>query len=88
MAGVTKADIPHESEKMGMLWTMIKEFYIPEDNDEFWLAVIRRTEEIDQKCHSRLGQKLMVAFADYLEEKQKDMGETGNGQKLNSRDCT
>lgn len=79
MAGVTKADIPNESEMMGMLWTMIKDFYIPEDNDAYWLAVMKRSDEIDRKCHSRLGQKLMVAFADYLEEKQRSKEGENNG---------
>ena len=72
MASVKKEDIPNESQVMTMLWAAIKEFYIPEDRDEYWEAVMDRMNQIDAACHSRLGQKLMNAFMDYLEEKWKD----------------
>ena len=71
MAGVKKTDIPNESEMMGMLWNMIKDFYIPEDTEAYWEGFRQRGLEIDAKCHSRLGQILINGIADYLDEKWK-----------------
>lgn len=78
MASVRKEDIPNEAQMMPMLWAAIKEFYIPEGTDEYWQAVLNQMNQIDTACHSRLGQKLMQAFIDYLEEKY---GKAGYGQK-------
>lgn len=71
MRKVTRAEIPQEAEMMNDLWELIKEFYIHEPTDEYWEQLIRRTGEIDRRRNSRLGQKLMLAFCDYIEEQQK-----------------
>lgn len=70
MGRVEKKDIPAEAKFFPMFWEMVKEFYIPEKNTDYWERFYRRSVEIDQECHSRLGQKMINAFADYIEEKQ------------------
>lgn len=72
MAGVKKSDIPDEAKMITMIWELIKDFYIPENTDAYWDALRERSLEIDAVCHSRIGQKLILALHDYLEEKGKD----------------
>lgn len=69
MASVKKSDIPNEAQMMSMLWEMIKDFYIPDDNQKYHAEFCERAREIDKKCQSRLGQKFINAFGDYLDEK-------------------
>ena len=73
MASVKKSDIPSEARMISMFWEMIKEFYIPEDTQEYHEAFCKCAQEIDKQCHSRLGQKLILAFADYLDERERNM---------------
>ena len=72
MAGVKKSDIPNESEMMGMLWNLIKDFYIPEDTEAYWEEFRQRSLEIDQKCNSKLGRTLINGVADFLDQKWKE----------------
>ena len=69
MASVTKNDIPNESRMMSMLWEMIKDYYLPEASEEYYQKFCQSAREIDKQCNSRLGQKLIIAFGEYLEEK-------------------
>lgn len=78
MASVSKKDIPSEAKFFPLFWEMVKEFYIPEQSEDYWKAFYQRALEIDRECHSRLGQKLINAFADYIEEKQGNKAETFN----------
>ena len=72
MRTVTREEIPQEAQVMTELWNMIKDFYVHEPTDEYWDALLERSRDVDRKCnHSRLGQKLILAFQDYIEEQQK-----------------
>ena len=73
MAGIGKEEKEKEWEMINGLWRMIKEFYIPEDTQEYHEAFCKCAQEIDKQCHSRLGQKLILAFADYLDERERNM---------------
>lgn len=73
MASVKKSDIPREAQMISMFWEMIKEFYIPENTQEYYKAFCKRAKEIDEQCHSRLAQKLILAFADYLDERERKL---------------
>lgn len=71
MAGVSKSDIPNEAQFFTEFWKLVKDFYTVEENDDYWNYLFDRIHEIDERCnHCRLGQVLMNAFADYLEEKR------------------
>ncbi|MCD7824897.1 MAG: hypothetical protein LUH14_02890 [Clostridiaceae bacterium] len=71
MASVRKADIPDEAQFFTEFWKLVKDFYIVEENDDYWVHLSDRMHEIDEKCnHCRLGQILMNAYCDYLEEKR------------------
>lgn len=69
MGRVSKADIPNEAKMIQSLWEMIKEFYIPEDTMAYHEEFCKCAREINRECDSRLGQKLILAYADYLDEK-------------------
>ena len=71
MAGVKKIDIPNEAKMIEMFWKMIKDFYIPEDTEQYYQDFSDRAREIDKECKSMLGQKLILAYAEFLEEKYK-----------------
>ena len=62
-------DKKKEWEMFNEVWRFVKDFYIPERTEEWWEAYCERAREIDKKCQSRLGQKLINAFGDYLDEK-------------------
>ena len=69
MASVTKNDIPQEANMMTDLWNLIKEFYIPEDTEEYWLDLNEKCNQIYKDCPSRLTFHLLYGFRNYLEEK-------------------
>lgn len=69
MGRVYKTDIPNEAKMIQSLWEMIKEFYIPEDTMTYHEEFCKCAREINEECDSRLGQKLILAYADYLDEK-------------------
>ncbi len=41
MSAITKQEAEKESEFMTLFWRMIKEFYIPEDDDDYWTALVQ-----------------------------------------------
>ena len=72
MASVTKQDIPNEAKMISMFWEMIKDYYLPEATEEYYQKFCQSAREIDKQCNSRLGQKLINAFGEYLDEKYKE----------------
>lgn len=71
MASVTKNDIPKEANMMTELWNLIKEFYVPEDNDEYWLDLNEKCVQIYKNCPTPLTFQLVHGFLNYLEDKSK-----------------
>lgn len=69
MAGVKKKDIPNEAEMFVMLWELIKDFWLPEDTDEYYRQFNERANEIVNKTHSELGKVLILALSEFLDKK-------------------
>lgn len=69
MASVTKNDIPKEANMMTELWNLIKEFYVPEDSDKYWIDLNNKCEQIYHDCPSRLTFHLLYGLRNYLQEK-------------------
>ena len=69
MAGVKKKDIPNEAEMFVMLWELTKDFWIPEDTDEYYRQFNERTNEIVKETHSELGKVLIIALSKFFDEK-------------------
>lgn len=69
MAGVKKKDIPNEAEMFVMLWELTKDFWIPEDTDEYYRQFNERANEIVNKTHSELGKVLTLALSEFLDKK-------------------
>lgn len=49
MAAVLGKDIPIESQFMTDYWKFRKEFYIPEDNDEYWKQLHGKANSLAEK---------------------------------------
>lgn len=69
MAGVKKKDIPNEAEMFVMLWELTKDFWLPEDTDEYYRQFNKRANEIVNKTHSELGKVLILALSEFLDKK-------------------
>ena len=60
-----------EREMFGAFWDMCQKYWIPEDNDEYWNAVVKASDEFNDKykdLHPMVVQ-LTVAFVKGLEDK-------------------
>lgn len=71
MASVEAKDIPVMQQFMQPFWTCIKKFYKTESNDEYWNEMCAYIDELGKKFDHKLAKKLLIAYADYLEEEHK-----------------
>ena len=58
---------------MSDLWALIKHYYTPDPNPDgtYWHDLVEETSQLDIKYnHDRLAQLLILAFLDYIEEKE------------------
>lgn len=72
MAGVIKTDIPEIAAFMTVFWGFVKKYWIPEDADSgYWAEYEREATEIAARYgNNRFCEKMLRAYAEYLEEKQ------------------
>lgn len=49
MASVMKKDIPQISEFMQEFWTLTKKYWIPENTDAYWNALISDCQQLSKK---------------------------------------
>lgn len=73
MASVRKDDIPMMAMFMPRFWEMIKEFYLIELTDEYSQKVYERCTELIELYQDPLAQKLVLAFCDFIDAKQKEL---------------
>lgn len=74
MAGVQKKDIPIEAAMMPEVWELIKAFYIPEEDEDYWRQLQNQCEKIYNRYPSRLTFFLLKGVRDFLEEKSMRKG--------------
>lgn len=71
MGSVKNSDIKEIFSFMGDFWNFVKEFWIPEDNDAYWEQIVKASSELNVKYqNNRFCQIMILAYMDYLEEKQ------------------
>lgn len=71
MAGVKNSDIKQIFDFMGDFWSMVKDFWIPEDTDAYWQELKARSDMMVRKYPDvRFAEIMIMALEDYLEEKQ------------------
>lgn len=61
------------------LWQMIKKYYTPDPDPDgtYWHDLIEDSSQLGEKYdNDRLAQKLILAFLDYIEEKEKNNGQS------------
>lgn len=51
----------------------VQEYYIPEENDDYWTKLVDAMHKLDAKHKSPLLRKLLFAYLDYIEDKYRDM---------------
>lgn len=73
MASVTSKDIPLEFQMFGELFNLRKEFYIPEDNDEYWAKVMDSFDTLYEKYPTNYCSDLALVTVKDLENRYKRM---------------
>ena len=68
MASVRKDDIQMMAMFMPKLWELIKEFYLVEDNDEYWHALTERANELREVYPDSLVDYLTMAFVKWADD--------------------
>lgn len=59
-----------ENEFFGDFWKFCQYFYIPEDNTEYWDALINASSELERKYnHDDMVAHLICGYLDYLNKK-------------------
>lgn len=69
MASVEAKDIPVMQQFMGVFWNFIKQYYIPEDNDDYWNGLMEHSNVLAEKFPDELAQMLISTFDDYVTKK-------------------
>ncbi len=55
-------------------WKLCQKFWVPEDNDEYFEAVVRETDKFYKKYRDiGLGKKIALAFVDTIDEQYRAM---------------
>lgn len=90
MASVTSKDIPLEFQMFGELFNLRKEFYIPEDNDEYWEKVVTFFDTLYEKYPTDYCRNLALVTVKDFEDKYRKMKATkkGSGDYEQSRTQT
>lgn len=72
MASVKNSDIPEIFKFMGDFWMFMKKYFVPENDDAYWRAVMAEAAELGHKYKDdRLAVNLINAYTVYLNEKLK-----------------
>lgn len=71
MASVMKKDIPQISEFMQEFWTLTKKYWIPEDTDTYWSALISDCQKLSKKYTDSFVEDMLIAFINNREKEGK-----------------
>ena len=82
MASVTSKDIPLEFQMFGELFNLRKEFYIPEDNDEYWAKAVDSFETLYEKYPTDYCRNLVLATVKDFEDKYRKMKAAKKGNDV------
>lgn len=76
MASVKFEKDSHEWHMFQDYWKLCQKFWVPENNDEYWKAIVRETDDFYEKYKDiTLSKKIALAFVDAVDEKLKTMKE-------------
>jgi hypothetical protein len=71
MASVMKKDIPQISEFMQEFWTLTKKYWIPENTDAYWNALISDCQQLSKKYTDSFAEDMLIAFINNREKEGK-----------------
>lgn len=63
---LTKADA--DFQMFSDYYKIYQDFYVPEDNDGYWLALVRAVDEFYEKYKTKLAKDLALAYLNSREE--------------------
>lgn len=63
---LTKAD--NDFQMFADYYKIYQDFYVPEDNDEYWTALVMASEEFGKKYNSQYARALILAYLESREE--------------------
>ena len=69
---VRKKDIPEIADMYSDLWELTKDFWIIEDKEEYWDALIAKAKEKSEKYKDPLAKRMFVALVDYFGDQKKE----------------
>lgn len=68
---VSKEQIRTEFDLFGRVWNVYKEFYIPEDNSEYWDKLVKAISEIQSDFPGQLSRDLSLSILADIERRHK-----------------
>lgn len=71
MASVVKSDIPEVAAFMSEYWALMKNYWIAEDTDEYWDAVMKDAGELGRKYDFQFAKESLLVFLNQLEREWK-----------------
>lgn len=79
MAAVKNSDIPEVFQMFGDVFTLLKKYYIPEQNDEFWNEMHVERAKIQEKYNTDFCHDLLTVVANDIGRREVK-GNESNGQ--------
>lgn len=71
MASVVKSDIPEVAAFMSEYWILMKNYWIAEDTDEYWDAVLKDSSALGRKYDFQFAKESLLVFLNQLEREWK-----------------
>lgn len=72
MASVTSKDIPEVFQMFGDVFTLLKKYYNPEQNDEFWEYLKADIDVVYNKYNTQLCKDILLAIANDIDRRYKE----------------
>lgn len=72
MSSVSKDRIKLEFDLFAAVWNTYKKYYIPEENDEYWDALVDSIKELQHKYPGELSKALSLAVLDDIERRYRE----------------
>ncbi|OYO76067.1 hypothetical protein CG709_16445, partial [Lachnotalea glycerini] len=69
---VTSKDIPEIFNMFGDVFTLLKKYYMPESNDEFWEQLKAEVDVIYSKYKTQLCKDILLAIANDIDRRYKE----------------
>ena len=69
MSRAISSEIPKESEMMNDFWKFRKDFYYPEDSDDYWNQIMESANTLSKKYNSEYMDQLLLVCVNEIEQR-------------------